>query len=79
MRGDARLNENLTAVTDERQPPRGPPIEGLHLLISVVVSVVVALRSPLVCVSISSAASSFAFFSYNFFLPFLFVSFSFFF
>ena len=36
MRGDARINENLTAVTDERQPPRGPPIEGLHLLVSVI-------------------------------------------
>ena len=36
MSRDARINEILTAVTDERQPPRGPPIEGLHLLVSVV-------------------------------------------
>ena len=34
--GDARINENLTAVTDERPPPRGSPTEGLHLLVSVV-------------------------------------------
>ena len=36
VRGDARINENLTAVTDDRQPPRGPPIEGLYLLVWVV-------------------------------------------
>ena len=36
MRGDVRINENLTAVIDERPPPRGPPTEGLHLLVSVV-------------------------------------------
>ena len=36
MRGDARINENLTAVTDERPLPRGSLTEGLHLLISVV-------------------------------------------
>ena len=36
MRGDARINGNLTAVTDERPLPRGPPTEGLHLLVSVV-------------------------------------------
>ena len=36
MRGDARINENLTAVTDERPLPRMSPTEGLHLLVSVV-------------------------------------------
>ena len=36
MRGDARINENLTADTDEGPPPRGSPTEGLHLLVSVV-------------------------------------------
>ena len=36
VRGDARINENLTAVTDEGQAPRGSPTEGLHLLVSVV-------------------------------------------
>ena len=36
MRGDARINENLTAVTDEMPPPRGSPTKGMHLLVSVV-------------------------------------------
>ena len=36
MRGDARINENLAAITDERPPPRGSPTEGLHLLVLVV-------------------------------------------
>ena len=36
MRGDARINGNLTAVTDERPLPLGSPTEGLHLLVSVV-------------------------------------------
>ena len=36
MRVDARVKEILTAITDERQPPGGPPMEGLHLLVSVV-------------------------------------------
>ena len=76
MRGDARINENLTAVTDERPPPQGSPTEGLHPLVS---SVVDCLRGgspakPSVCVCTSSDARILFFFA-CFPCLFLFVSF----
>ena len=72
MRGDAGMNEDLTAVTNERKSPRGPQIEICYLLESVVLIdfVVVALRSPPVCVCNSSTPRVSLFFFCLFFLSF---------
>ena len=73
MRSDARINEKLTAVTDET-PPGGSPTERLHLLVSIVdclrggsPSKPPGVRLYFLC--------CLGYFSYYFCLPFLLVSF----